>query len=133
VTSSDALGAKAHQAMIDLFRNKDVTAVERSFGESLVQHDPNLADGLAGIKSLADEIASAPTSDITIFRTLVDGDLVVLQSRYEGLNNASGPLLAFDLFRFADDKITEHWGGQQPASSALNLSGMPRAVTDPSA
>jgi predicted SnoaL-like aldol condensation-catalyzing enzyme len=116
--SYDALGAKARQAMIDIFRNKDVTAVDRNFGESFRQHDPNLADGLAGMKALAAEIASSPAADITIFRTLVDGGLVVLHSRHEGLN-----LLAFDLFRFEGAEIVEHWGGQQPESSARNLSG----------
>jgi predicted SnoaL-like aldol condensation-catalyzing enzyme len=109
--------------MIDIFRKKDVTAVDRDFGESFIQHDPNLADGLVGMKSRAEEIASSPAADITIFRTLVDGDLVVLHSRYEGLDNVAGPLLAFDLFRFKDDKIVEHWGGQQAESSARNLSG----------
>jgi predicted SnoaL-like aldol condensation-catalyzing enzyme len=95
--------------MIDIFRTKDVTAVDRNFGESLIQHDPNLADGLAGMKARAGEIASLPAADITFFHTLVDGDLVVLHSRYEGPNNAPGPLLAFDLFRFEDDKIAKHW------------------------
>ena len=45
------------------------------------------------------------------------------------------PLLAFDLFRFKGDTIVEHWGGQQPELSGLNLSGHtqvdgPTAVED---
>jgi predicted SnoaL-like aldol condensation-catalyzing enzyme len=111
MTTSDALGANARQIMIDIFRNKDVTAVDRNFGQALIQHDPNLADGIAGMKAFAAGIASSPAADITIYRTLVDGDSVLLHSRYEGLKNASGPLLAMDLFRFVDDKIVEHWGG----------------------
>jgi hypothetical protein len=73
VTTSNTLGAKARQAMIDIFRKKDATAVNRYFGESFMQHDPNPADGLAGMKSFAAEVASSPTADITIYRTLVDG------------------------------------------------------------
>jgi hypothetical protein len=61
VTNSDTLGAKARQAMIDIIRKKDVTAVDRYFGEPFTQHDPNLADGLAGMKSFAEEIANHPT------------------------------------------------------------------------
>jgi len=34
--------------MIDIFHKKDATEIDRYFGESLIQHDPNLADGLAG-------------------------------------------------------------------------------------
>jgi predicted SnoaL-like aldol condensation-catalyzing enzyme len=135
VTISDALGANARQVMIDIFRKKDVTAVDRNFSKSLIQHDPNLADGSAGMESFAAEVASSPAADITIYRTLVDGDSVLLHSRYEGLKNAPGPLLAMDLFRFEDDKIVEHWGGQQPESSDRNLSGHtqvdgPTAVED---
>ena len=84
-TTSDTLGANARQAMIDIFRKKDATVVDRYFGESFVQHDPNLADGLAGMKSFAADVASSPTADITIYRTLVDGDFVLLHSRYDGV------------------------------------------------
>ena len=68
----DLRGANARQAMIDIFRKKDPTAVDRYFGESFIQHDPNLADGLAGMKSCAAEVASSPTADIPIYRMLVD-------------------------------------------------------------
>ena len=122
MTTSDTLGATARQAMIDIFRKKDATAVDRYFGEPFIQHDPNLADGLAGMKSFAAEVASSPTADITIYRTLVDGDFVLLHSRYEGVARYAGPAIAFDLFRFKDGKIVEHWGGQEPEAPP-NLSG----------
>ena len=122
VTTSDTLGANARQAMLDIFRKKDATAVDRYFGESFTQHDPSLPDGLAGMKSFASEVANAPTSDITIYRTLVDGDLVLLHSRYQGVERYAGPMIAFDLFRFKNGKIVEHWGGQEPEAPP-NLSG----------
>ena len=122
VTTSDTLGADARRAMIDIFRTKDPTAVDRYFAESFVQHDPNLADGLAGMKSFAAEIASSPAADITIYRTLVDGDFVLLHSKYQGVGRYAGPAIAFDLFRFKDGKIVEHWGGQEHEAPP-NLSG----------
>jgi predicted SnoaL-like aldol condensation-catalyzing enzyme len=114
VMTSDILGANARQAMIDIFRKKDLTAVDRYFGDSFMQHDPNLADGPAGMKSFAAEVTSSPTADITIYRTLVDGDFVLLHSRYQGIERYGGSAIAFDLFRFKDGKIVEHWGGQEP-------------------
>jgi predicted SnoaL-like aldol condensation-catalyzing enzyme len=120
--TSDALGASARQAMIDIFRKKDPTVVDRYFGESFIQHDPNLADGLAGMKSFAAEIASSPAADITIYRTLVDGDFVLLHSRHQDVERYAGPAIAFDLFRFKDGKIVEHWGGQEPEATP-NRSG----------
>ena len=35
VTASENLGANARQAMIDIFRKKDTTSVDRYFGETL--------------------------------------------------------------------------------------------------
>ena len=122
MTASDTLGAGARQAMIDIFRNKDITAVDRYFAEPFIQHDPGLADGLAGMKSFAAEVAASPAADITIHRTLVDGDLVLLHSEYRGVARYAGPAIAFDLFRFKDGKIVEHWGGQEPQAPP-NLSG----------
>ena len=90
MTTSETLGATARQAVIDIFRKKDATAVDRYFGESFIQHDPNLADGLAGMQSFAAEVASSPTADVTIYRMLVDGDLVLLHSKYEGVGRYGG-------------------------------------------
>jgi len=122
VTNSDMLGTKARQAVIDIFRKKDVTAVDCYFGEPFIQHDPNLADGLAGMKSFAAEIASSPNANVKIYRTLVDEDFVLLHSIYEGVARYGGSAIAFDLFRFNDGKIVEHWGGQEPQAPP-NLSG----------
>lgn len=122
MTASDTLGAIACQAMIDIFRKKDSTAVDRYFDRAFVQHDPNLTDGLGGMKSFAAEVASSPSADITIYRTLVDDNFVLLHSKYQGVARFGGSVIAFDLFRFKDGKIAEHWGGQQPEEPP-NLSG----------
>jgi predicted SnoaL-like aldol condensation-catalyzing enzyme len=134
VMTPDTLGDNARQAMIDIFRKKDPTTVDRYFGESFMQHDPNLADGLAGMKSFAAEVAGSPAADITIYRTLVDGDSVLLHSRYQGVGRYAGPVIAFDLFRFKDGKIVEHWGGQEPEAppnrSGRTQVGGPTEVLD---
>jgi predicted SnoaL-like aldol condensation-catalyzing enzyme len=108
--------------MIDIFRKRDATAVGRYFGASFIQHDPTLADGVAGMKSFATEIASSPPADITIYRTLVDGNFVLLHSKYQGDGRYREPAISFDLFRFDGGKIVEHWGGQEPEAPP-NLSG----------
>ena len=128
------LGATACQAVIEIFRNRDPTAIDRFFSEPFVQHDPNIADGLSGLKAFAAEVASSPTANVTIYRTLVDGDIVMLHSKYEGVPGFAGPVIAFDLFRFKGGKMVEHWGGQD-AEVGPNLSGHtqvdgPTAVVD---
>jgi predicted SnoaL-like aldol condensation-catalyzing enzyme len=108
------LGAIARQATIEIFRNRDSTAIDRFFSEPFVQHDPNIGDGLPGLRAFVTELANSTTTNITIYRTVVDGDIVMLHSKYEGWPGFSGPVIAFDLFRFKDGKIVEHWGGQTP-------------------
>jgi predicted SnoaL-like aldol condensation-catalyzing enzyme len=120
--------------VIEIFRNRDSNAVDRFFSETFVQHDPNIEDGRPGLRVFLSEFANSPTTNVTIYRTVVDGDVVMLHSKYDGWPGFSGPVIAFDLFRFKDGKIIEHWGGQT-AEAVPNLSGHtqvdgPTAVVD---
>jgi predicted SnoaL-like aldol condensation-catalyzing enzyme len=121
-TTSGDLGAMARQAMMSIFGDRNASAVDRYFAEPFIQHDPNVADGLGGLRAFVADVAKSPTTGITIYRTLVDNDIVMLHSRYEGMPGFSGPVIAFDLFRFKNEKIVEHWGGQE-AEAGLNPSG----------
>ena len=128
------LGATARQAAIEIFQNRDSTAIDRFFSDHFVQHDPNIADGLSGLRAFLTGVTNSPATSITIYRTVVDGDVVMLHSKYESWPGFSGPVIAFDLFRFKDGKIVEHWGGQT-AETVPNLSGHtqvdgPTAVID---
>jgi predicted SnoaL-like aldol condensation-catalyzing enzyme len=132
--ASPDLGARARQATIAIFRDRDSTAIDRYFSEPFVQHDPNIGDGLPGLRAFVTELANSPTTNITIYRTVVDGDIVMLHSKYEGWPGISGPVIAFDLFRFKEGKIVEHWGGQS-SETGPNPSGHtqvdgPAAVVD---
>ncbi len=128
------LGATARQATIAIFRDRDSTAIDRFFSEALVQHDPNIEDGLPGLRAFVTELANSPTTNVTIYRTVVDGDIVMLHSKYEGWPGFSGPVIAFDLFRFKNGKIVEHWGGQTletgPNPSGHTQLDGPTAVVD---
>jgi predicted SnoaL-like aldol condensation-catalyzing enzyme len=128
------LGATARQATIAIFRGPDSTAIDRFFSEPFVQNDPNMGDGLPGLGAFVTELANSPATNITIYRTVVDGDNVMLHSKYEGWPGFSGPVIAVDHFRFKDRKIVEHWGGQIPEtgpnpSGHTQLDG-PTAVVD---
>ena len=133
-TQPSELGAKARAAMIGMVRDKDPGAVDRFFAETFVQHDVALSDGVPGMREYAAEIAASAAADLIIYRTLEDGEFVLLHSKYIGLRGHPTPLIAFDLFRFADGKIAEHWGGQEPEAPP-NPSGRsqvdgPAVVTD---
>jgi predicted SnoaL-like aldol condensation-catalyzing enzyme len=128
------LGATARQATIAIFRDRDSAAIERFFSEPFVQHDPNIGDGLPGLRAFVARLTNSSKTNVTIYRTVVDDDIVMLHSKYDGWPGFSGPVIAFDLFRFKDGRIVEHWGGQTPETSP-NPSGHtqldgPTAVSD---
>jgi predicted SnoaL-like aldol condensation-catalyzing enzyme len=128
------LGATARQATIAIFRDRDSAVIDRFFSELFVQHDPNIGDGLPGLRAFVAELANSSATNVTIYRTVVDGDIVMLHSKYEGWPGFSGPVIAFDLFRFKDGKIVEHWGGQSletgPNPSGHTQLDGPTAVVD---
>ena len=72
------------------------------------QHNLGAADGLEGFKAL---IASLPpsTSKTDIVRVIQDGDYVITHS----IDDSSEPTVGFDIFKFENGKIVEHWDNLQ--------------------
>ena len=56
-------GATARQATIAIFRDRDSTAIDRFFSEPFVQHDPNIGDGLPGLRAFVTGLANSPTTN----------------------------------------------------------------------
>jgi predicted SnoaL-like aldol condensation-catalyzing enzyme len=77
-------------------------------GDNYTQHNPQIADGLAGLGKALDAMAKAGVTMKydTIHQVLRKGNFVLVAS--EGA--FGGKLTAFyDLFRVANGKIAEHW------------------------
>ena len=72
--------------------------------ERFLQHNPYAADGVEG---LANFIRQAPREQLRlhVVRALEDGDYVVTQAR----GQRSGRNIFFDVFRFEDGLVVEHW------------------------
>ena len=82
-----------------------------------IQHNLQVADGPAGLKQLISRLPNNTT--VNTVRIFADGDFVVAQSEYEFF----GPKVGFDVFRFEDGKVVEHWDNLEEKCSHLNLSG----------
>lgn len=69
-----------------------------------IQHNLAVGDGLAGFGEV---MAHAPEGGFKakVVRAFADGDYVVLHSEYDFF----GPKVGFDVFRFEDGLIVEHW------------------------
>jgi predicted SnoaL-like aldol condensation-catalyzing enzyme len=95
-----------------------------------IQHNLAVADGLAGVEALLQSLPRGATKVNTV-RVLQDGDFVILHTDY----NFFGPKVGFDIFRFEDGKIVEHWDNLQetalkPSPSGRTMIDGPTAICD---
>ncbi|MFE7271315.1 nuclear transport factor 2 family protein [Streptomyces sp. NPDC057623] len=113
------------KAFDQLLVRKDLTAVDRYWGSEYHQHNPNIADGVAGVKAgLGGYFEAFPQLKVTPKRVIAEGDLVAVHSHYVNVPGERGQAVV-DLFRVRGGKIVEHWDVLQdvPATSA-NDNGM---------
>jgi predicted SnoaL-like aldol condensation-catalyzing enzyme len=113
------------EAFDQLIVRKDLSALDRYWGAEYHQHNPNIADGVAGVKAgLGGYFEAFPQLKVTPKRVIAEGDLVAVHSHYVNAPGERGQAIV-DLFRVRNGKIVEHWDVIQdvPATSA-NDNGM---------
>ncbi len=86
--------------------------------EKYIQHNPSIKDGLTGF---GEALAALPAGSARVHtvRVLQDGDFVIAHTDY----NFFGPKIGFDIFRFENGKIVEHWDNLQEKPATANPSG----------
>jgi predicted SnoaL-like aldol condensation-catalyzing enzyme len=86
--------------------------------EKYIQHNLAVGDGLAGLGAVLQQLpkGSAKVNTVRAFR---DGDFVFTHTDY----NFFGPKIGFDIFRFENGKIVEHWDNLQQTPAVPNPSG----------
>lgn len=82
-----------------------------------IQHNLAVGDGLAGFGAVLQALPKG-SAKVNTVRVLQDGPFVVAHTDY----NFFGPKIGFDIFRFEDGKIVEHWDNLQEKVGA-NPSG----------
>ncbi|WP_245600484.1 nuclear transport factor 2 family protein [Flavobacterium daejeonense] len=83
-----------------------------------IQHNLGIADGLAGFGAVLQTLPPN-SAKVNTVRAFQDGDFVFAHTEY----NFFGPKIGFDIFRFEDGKIVEHWDNLQETPSKPNPSG----------
>ena len=83
-----------------------------------IQHNLGVADGLAGFGALLQQLPPN-SAKVNTVRAFEDGNFVFTQTDY----NFFGPKIGFDIFKFENGKIVEHWDNLQEKPANPNPSG----------
>lgn len=86
--------------------------------EKYIQHNLMAGDGLAGFGELLSHLPEGGAK-VKVIRAFQDGDYVFTHTEYDFF----GPKIGFDVFRFEDGLIVEHWDNLQVTPDAPNPSG----------
>ena len=91
-------------ALLNSFNTGDQTPISYINPEKYIQHNLAVGDGLAGFGEV---IKNAPPQGFkaNVVRAFQDGDYVFVHTEYDFF----GPKAAFDVFRFEQGLIVEHW------------------------
>lgn len=85
-----------------------------------VQHNVLLGDGLGPILQFMDELPPDRTR-VDVLRAIEDGEYSALHVDY--VLGDWGPMVGFEVHRWEDDRIVEHWDNLQPKAAGANPSG----------
>jgi predicted SnoaL-like aldol condensation-catalyzing enzyme len=97
-----------------LMVQKDTTAIGRFVGTEFHQHNPNIPDGVAGLKAgIGGYLQMFPQVAYLPKRVIAEGDLVAVHSHVVNTPGERGAANV-DLFRVRDGKLVEHWDVIQP-------------------
>lgn len=105
-------------ALLKSLETRDPAPVAVINPSQYTQHNLMVADGLAGFAALMKQLPEGSVKADTA-RVFQDGDYVFAHTQYEFF----GPKVGFDIFRFEDGKIVEHWDNLQERPSTPNPSG----------
>lgn len=91
-------------ALLNSFNTGDQAPIANINPEKYIQHNLSVGDGLEGFGAV---MQHAPEGGFkaNVVRAFEDGDYVFTHTEYDFF----GPKAGFDVFRFEDGKIVEHW------------------------
>jgi predicted SnoaL-like aldol condensation-catalyzing enzyme len=108
------------QQVIDLLKSletKDPVPLTYLNPNKYIQHNLQVGPGPAGVAALIKNMP--PDASVNTIRVFEDGDYVFAHTQY----NFFGPRIGFDIFRYEDSLIVEHWDNLQETATEPSPSG----------
>lgn len=105
-------------ALLNSIETGDPLPVSYINANQYTQHNVAIGDGLAGFGALLQALPKG-SAKVNVIRAFADGDFVFTHTDYEFF----GPKVGFDVFRFEEGLIVEHWDNLTEKSSVRNPSG----------
>ncbi|KYC40769.1 hypothetical protein WA1_24355 [Scytonema hofmannii PCC 7110] len=120
------LSKKARSTMIQKsLETREKFPISYFDSRKYIQHNVGLEDGLGPILQFMDDLP-ADCTKVTVCRAIEDGDYSVLHADY--ILGDWGSMVGFEIHRWEDDRIVEHWDNLCPTPTEKNVSG--RSMTD---
>jgi len=104
-------------ALLTSIETGDPTPVGYINPDKYIQHNLMVGDGLQGFGEVIKQLPEG-SAKVKVVRAFQDGDYVFAHTEY----NFFGPKIGFDIFRFENGKIVEHWDNLQQIANK-NASG----------
>ncbi len=105
-------------ALLNSLESGDPEPVGYINPDKYIQHNLAVGDGLAGFGEFLKQVP-AGSIKVNIIRAFADGDYVFTHTDYDFF----GPKAGFDIFRFENGKIVEHWDNLAEKAPQPNPSG----------
>ena len=105
-------------ALLKSIESGDAAPVAYINPKKYIQHNLAVGDGLAGFGAVLQALPKG-VAKVNSVRVFQDGDYVFAHTDY----NFFGPKIGFDVFRFENGQIVEHWDNLQDKPTTPNPSG----------
>lgn len=100
-------------ALLNSIETGDSTPISYINKDKYIQHNLMVGDGLAGFGEVMKQLPKG-SAKVKVERVFQDGDFVFAHTKY----NFFGPKIGFDIFRFENGLIVEHWDNLQEIASS---------------
>lgn len=105
-------------ALLKAIETGDAAPVAVINPNKYIQHNLGAADGLSGFGALLQQLPKG-SARVNTARVFQDGEYVFAHTDYDFF----GPKIGFDIFRFENGQIVEHWDNLQETPKQPNPSG----------